>query len=187
PRRRGWRSSTQLLRHRDGPLGIACRAVQRPRDFVAAPDVQVDAAHSVGARFALDELERLSAQPLPSGPLLDEEVVHVCTVRAPRRPEHSAERLTGRLVFDDGDPVIRSPDALGEERSMIRTRLLLGFLRGHPGLLDEAARVLGAQGVEVTAELVIAERPKPNVHRYVWIWYFDTQSFTVVQSRLSKN
>jgi hypothetical protein len=79
------------------------------------------------------------------------------------------------------------PPAVGKERGAICASLLEGGLRGHPRLVDEAACVLGLLRGEVLVELFVAQRPKPNVHRYVWIWYFDTQSLTVDQSRLSKN
>ena len=83
--------------------------------------------------------------------------------------------------------MMRLPGAVRKQRPEIGPRFLLRLLGRQAGLFDQAPLVLRPLGPQELAELVIAERPKPDVHAYVWIWYFDTQSLIVDQSRLSKN
>jgi hypothetical protein len=55
-------------------------------------------------------------------------------------------------------------------------------------MLDQPFDVLAPARFDELSELVVTQRPKPEVHvAYFGIWYFDTQSSIVDQSRLSKN
>jgi hypothetical protein len=63
----------------------------------------------------------------------------------------------------------------------------LGGLPREPRVLDQAPDVLRAKQFPELREFSCSERPKPDVHAYFGIWYFDAQSSIVDQSRLSKN
>src|SRR5262249_45074128 len=139
------------------------------------------------SRVGLEQLQRASAEPLAAEALLDEEVVHVGAVCAARRPEHATRGLARGGVLHHGGALIRLAHAVRKQRCEVSACLPHRRLRGHPDVVDETAGVLGVQRGEKLLELVVAQRPKPNVHGYVWIWYFDTQSSIVDQSRLSKN
>src|SRR5262249_15990453 len=176
----------EVLRHEDCPLIEAGGAVETPGDVVSSPDVEVDPAQACRARVLFDELERLPPEPATAKTLLDEQVIDIGTAGTASCPPNLADTIAA-VVLELYNAVLRLGRSVRKERCVVGVGLLLGRGGRHPRLLDHSSDVLAAlRGAEL-GELVLPQRPKPNVHRYFWIWYFDRQSLIVDQSRLSKN